>query len=72
MVGVIEGGNLLAIYVPEKSLSLTRMKCCVLVLNEDRLVIASGSGNLDPLVSFAENRFNLEETQHAIAKVTGL
>jgi hypothetical protein len=72
MVGAIERGNLVAIYVPERSLSLTRMKCCVLVLNEDRLVIASGSGNLQPLVSLAQNRFAADRARSTVKEYTGL
>lgn len=47
---VAEGQRLVMVYVPSTDISLQRLKCCVLVLDERQLVLASVHVNLEPLL----------------------
>lgn len=47
---VAEGQRLVMVYVPSKEVSLDRLKCCVLVLDERQMVLASVHLNLKPLL----------------------
>ncbi len=53
IVGVLQGQQFVAVYVPHGVHTLERMGCCVVVLNERDLVVASGSGNWQPLFELA-------------------
>jgi hypothetical protein len=52
-VGVMDGDDLVAVYLPEKNTSARRLKCCVLVFDGKELVLVSARGNLEPLLQFA-------------------
>jgi len=56
IVGVASGDGLVAIYIPRKGASTWRMSCCVAVLNDNDLVVASASGNLEPLLQVVEKQ----------------
>jgi hypothetical protein len=60
IVGVIEGNQCVAVYVPRKGVSARRLTCCVLVLHERDLVIVSARGNIKPLLDVASK--HLAET----------
>ncbi|HEV2394788.1 MAG TPA: hypothetical protein VG146_20750 [Verrucomicrobiae bacterium] len=51
MVGVARGGQFVAVYLPRDMRALQHVACCVVVLNEGDLVIASARGNLEPLLA---------------------
>jgi len=53
VVGVIQPEQLVAIYLPRKSLSAKRIRSCVLVWNERDLVVVSAGGDLEPLLALA-------------------
>jgi hypothetical protein len=53
-VGVLQGRELVAVYVPHKPGWGGRLKCCLMVFNGHELVVASVSGNPGPLLSLAE------------------
>lgn len=50
VVGVLDGGDLVAIYLPGKNASASRMKCCVVVFDGQEMVVASAQANLEPLL----------------------
>ena len=52
VVGVIDGRDLVAVYLPKK-LSVHRLKCCVLVFDGKEMVLVSAQGNPEPLVAYA-------------------
>ncbi len=52
-VGVIDGHDLVAVYLPEKDISARRLKCCVLVFDRKEMVLVSARGNLEPLLKLA-------------------
>jgi hypothetical protein len=54
--GVARGRQFVAVYVPRNLRTVKRMACCVAVLNEQDLVVASARGNLEPLLALATQR----------------
>ncbi len=60
VVGVIEREQLVGIYLPHRTLSARRINCCVFVLSEGDLVIASAQGNLQPLLELASQHLPAE------------
>lgn len=61
VVGVSRENELVAVYFPRRSFSARRARCCVLVLQGRDLVVASASGNLDPLLLLAQKQLDLKE-----------
>ena len=53
VVGVMDGKDLVAVYLPGKNVSVHRLKCCVLVFNGKEMVLVSAQGNLEPLLKYA-------------------
>lgn len=53
IVGVVQGRQFVAVYIPRDLRAPKRMACCVVVLNEQDLVVASARGNPEPLLSIA-------------------
>jgi hypothetical protein len=61
IVGVSHENNLVAVYLPRRGLSTERVKCCVLVLQGDDLVVAGASGNLDPMLKVLNQHIDLKQ-----------
>jgi hypothetical protein len=59
VIRVIDGHNLVAVYVPGKNISAHHLKCCVLVLNGKEMVLVSVQGNPEPLLRYAFDQANL-------------
>ena len=59
VVGVIKEGDLVLAYIPRRGLSVSSMKCSLLVLHEGTLVVGSARGNLQPLMEIARKRLDL-------------
>jgi len=57
-LGVIKEGNLVLAYIPRRGLSVGSMKCCLAVLHDGILVVASAKGDLQPLMEIAKNRLD--------------
>ena len=57
VVGVIDGDNLVTVYISEKTTSARRMECCVMVFDGRQMVLVSARSNLETLLHIA-----LEET----------
>ncbi len=56
IVGVAHGRQFVAVYMPRNHRTVKRMACCVAVLNERDLVVASARGNVQPLLELAMPR----------------
>lgn len=67
VVGVSQDQQLVAVYAPRRGLSSDRVRCCVLVLKGRDLVVAGGSGNLDPLVEIAKDHFDFKDPGRTFA-----
>lgn len=61
IVGVAERREFVAVYFPKGKVSLRGVKCCVVVFQGRDLVVASASGNLEPLLKIAEEHIDLGE-----------
>jgi len=58
VVGVVKEGDLVLAYIPRRGLSVGSMKCCLMVLHGENLVVGSARGNLRPLMELAWNRLD--------------
>jgi len=58
IVGVAQRGQFVAVYMPRDIHTFKRMGCCVVVLNDQNLVVASARGNLLPLFELATQHFD--------------
>lgn len=50
VVGVLDGEDLMGVYVPGTNLSVRQLKCCVAVFDGRRLVVVLAQGKVEPLV----------------------
>ena len=53
IVGVARSRQFVAVYMPRNLRTVKHMACCVAVLNEQDLVVASARGNLQPVLELA-------------------
>ncbi len=54
IVGVAQDGQFVAVYAPRGMKSLTRVTCCVAVLDHQDFVVVSARGNLEPLLELPQ------------------
>lgn len=67
VMGVSREDELVAVYVPRRGLSEKRMSCSVLVLQGRDLIVAGGSGNLQPLLEIAGKHIDLNKPAQHLA-----
>jgi hypothetical protein len=67
VVGVLEDNDVVALYMPRKPGWTGTVKCCVMVLNGQELVVASVRGNPEPLLALAADRAHLSEKLQRLA-----
>jgi hypothetical protein len=67
LVGVVQEGRLVAVYLPRGGVSARRVKCCVLVFNGSDLVVASAHANVEPLLALAEKHVDWRRAEQALA-----
>ena len=53
VVGVMDGPDLVTVYLPGKIASARRMKCCLMVFDGQEMVVVSARANLEPLLKYA-------------------
>ena len=53
VVGVMDGGDLVTVYLPDKIASARRMKCCLMVFDGQEMVVVSARADLEPLLKYA-------------------
>jgi hypothetical protein len=53
VVGVLDGKDLVAIYLQGKKVSVHHLKCCVMVFDGKEMVLVSVQGNPEPLITYA-------------------
>ena len=56
IVGVIDGKQMVGVFLPAKITSANRMKCCVAVLDDRKLIVVSARGDLQPLVELIKSQ----------------
>ena len=67
-VGVMDGHDLVAVYVPKENISARRLKCCVMVFDGEEMVLVSAQGNLEPLLKYALNQPGLGAQARRLAQ----
>ena len=55
---VAEGRELVAVYIPRKGVVAAKIACCLMVLHDRELVVASTRGNAEPLLEIARKRLD--------------
>ncbi len=68
VVGVAQDQQFVAVYFPQGKVSLRGVKCCVVVFQGRDLVVASASGNLEPLLKIAEAHMDMGELRRCLPK----
>jgi hypothetical protein len=66
LVGVLDGEELVSVYVPGKAISARQVKCCALVFDGRQMVVVSAKVDLEPLLRHLRNQPEL------LAKVRSL
>ena len=56
VVGVVQGDQVVGVYLPHKGFSYQRVGCCVYVLQERELMVVSARGNLDPILKMVRKQ----------------
>lgn len=59
IVGVSQDKDLVAVFVP-KRVSASRLKCCVLVINDEDLVVVAARGNIEEVLRFALEKIDFK------------
>jgi hypothetical protein len=68
VVGVMDGKDLVAVYVPRTMASPKRVRACILVLDGRQMVVVSAKGNLEPVIELALRRTDFCEQIPLLAK----
>jgi hypothetical protein len=56
VVGVVDGDDMVAVYVSNKTTSCRRIECCVVVFDGEQMIVASARANLQPLLECVRDR----------------
>jgi hypothetical protein len=68
VVGVSKEGELVAIYLPHKGVAPEHMRCCLMVLHGQDLILASARGNVASLMELAQPHLKLHEKIEHLAQ----
>ena len=68
VVSVMDGRNLVAVYLSEKNISVNRLKCCVLVFDGKEMVLVSIQGNPEPLLKYAFDQAGLDAQARSLTQ----
>ena len=67
VVGVLDGDDMVGVFMPTKIASPSQMKCCVVVLDGKQLVLVSARVNPQPLVELIQNKSDWRTKIHSLA-----
>lgn len=67
VVGVLDGEQLVSVYLPAKTVSTRRMKCCVMVFDGRQMVVACATANVEPLLECLRNQTDLRAKVRSLA-----
>jgi hypothetical protein len=68
IVGVVERGQLVAVYWPSAKVSAANVTCCVLVFEGENLIVTSVHGNLEPLFELARQHLDIPELKRQLPR----
>jgi hypothetical protein len=61
VVAVLDGDDMVAVYVSSKTTSCSRIECCVVVFDGEQMILASARANLQPLLDCVLHEHGLRE-----------
>jgi len=61
VVAVLDGDDMVAVYVSNKTTSCSRIECCVVVFDGEQMIVASARANLQPLLDCVLHEHGLRE-----------
>ncbi len=67
-VGVLDGGQMVGVYLPADLSTARRVKACVVVLDERQLVVVSAHANLEPLLECLRNQHDWRAEVRSLAR----
>ncbi|MFO1513363.1 MAG: hypothetical protein U1F83_10695, partial [Verrucomicrobiota bacterium] len=56
VVGVLDGEDLVGVYVPGKAISAEQLRCCIVVFDGRQMVLVSARANVEPLLECLRNQ----------------
>jgi hypothetical protein len=68
VVGVLDGEQVVGVFLPARITSPSRMKCCVVVLDGRQLVVVSAHADLEPLLEFLRNQPEWRAKMRSLAR----
>lgn len=68
IVGVLDGGQMVGVYLPADLSTARRVKACVVVLDERQLVVVSARANLEPLLECLRNQHDWRAEVRSLAR----
>ena len=67
-VGVMDGQDLVAVYLPGKTTSVRWMKCCLMAFDGQEMVVVSARANLEPLLKYALAQPDVADKLRSLAR----
>jgi len=67
VVGVMDGENLVSVYMPAKTISARRVKCCVMVYDGQRMIVVRAAANVKPLLECLRNQSDIHARLQSLA-----
>jgi len=67
VVGVLHEEQLVGVYLPAKTISARRAKCCVMVFDGRQLVLVRANANLEPLLECLRNQTDFSAKLSSLA-----
>ena len=67
LVGVLDGEELVSVYVPGKVTSARQVKCCALVFDGRQMVLVSARADVEPLLQYLRNQSDLRARIRSLA-----
>jgi hypothetical protein len=67
VVGVLDGGELVGVYVPGAAIAARQMKCCVLVFDGRQMVLVSAQADVEPLWECLRHQTDLRGKVRSLA-----
>ncbi|HUA67046.1 MAG TPA: hypothetical protein VMA13_00745 [Candidatus Saccharimonadales bacterium] len=68
VVEVLDGHDLVAVYMLENNVSVHHLKCCVMVFDGKEMVLVSVQGNPEPLLKYAFDQAGLHAQAQSLAQ----
>ena len=67
LVGILDGEELVGVYVPGKDISVRQVKCCVLVFDGRQMILASAKADIQPLLHCLQSQPDLRAKVRSLA-----